>query len=331
LAAFFIGRVINIKKLIAISILVLIITGSIVAGTLANYTVTLDNVATGSVVAKEFIFLEDCSDNFTQALKIAPTDVVEWQFGIKNYNDQYVTETDMYYKVTINAAATPGKSPIDPLIINIKNKNQEVVGTIKGTGSINIYDFFPLSTIGQSDFYTVEIHWPSNKDIDINYAGHEFGTSINVSAVASQVPFDLEPPTEIENPEEPEDPQPPFARVSYKVIDSWISGVWDPETQTVVGDHFHSFDINITNLSDQQINGWELAFNYSETIVSIWHANIKEHNPSANHYIIENLSWNSVINPGETLTLGGIATGNGENIQFTSAYLNGDGIEILID
>lgn len=105
---------INIKKLIAISILVLIITGSIVAGTLANYTVTLDNVATGSVVAKEFIFLEDCSDNFTQALKIAPTDVVEWQFGIKNYNDQYVTETDMYYKVTINAAATPGKKPHRP-------------------------------------------------------------------------------------------------------------------------------------------------------------------------------------------------------------------------
>ncbi|HHW46903.1 MAG TPA: sugar-binding protein [Clostridiales bacterium] len=330
MAAFFIKVVIKIKKLIIISFLILLITGSIFAGTLANYTITLDNLAAGSVIAKEFIFLETGSDNFTQDLKIAPTDLVEWQFGVKNFNEQFVTETDMYYKITINAAATPGKNPIDPLEITIKDENQHVIGIIEGTGSLNIYNFFPLSTVGQSHYYTVEIYWPSNKDVDINYAGHNFGTSINVSAVASQVPFEQEPSTE---PEVPGEPQPqPFVEVSYKVVKSWISnGVWDPETQTVICDNYHEFDINITNLSDQPINGWELAFNYSETINSIWHANIKEHNPSANHYIIENLSWNSVINPGETLTLGGIATGNGENIQFTSANLNGVGIEILID
>jgi len=194
----------------------------------------------------------------------------------------------------------------------------------------NIYNFFPLSTTGQSHYYTVEIYWPSDKDIDINYAGHEFGTSINVSAVASQAPFDQEQPADSDKPEEPQPQQ--FAEVSYKVINSWITnGVWDPETQTLIGDHYHSFDINIKNLSDEPINGWELAFIYSETITDFWQTNIKEHNPGTNRYILENLSWNSVIEPGQTLTIGGIATGNGQDIQLTSAYLNGTGIVIQID
>lgn len=46
------------KKTVILTSLILAITASLIAGTLASYNITLDNVASGSVVAKEFVFFE---------------------------------------------------------------------------------------------------------------------------------------------------------------------------------------------------------------------------------------------------------------------------------
>ena len=57
------------KKALTIVALVLILSTSVIAGTLAMYTTTIDNIAEGSVVAKEFILVEGGTDTFTKNLK----------------------------------------------------------------------------------------------------------------------------------------------------------------------------------------------------------------------------------------------------------------------
>jgi hypothetical protein len=86
---------------------------------------------------------------------------------------------------TVDIAASTGKKAIAPLIVTIK-KGDTVVGTITGTGSIEFADKFPLNEEGQSRTYKVVIEWPSNDEVDINYAGRGFGTAISVSVTGTQ-------------------------------------------------------------------------------------------------------------------------------------------------
>ena len=192
------------KKAIFLAFLVLSIALSLIAGTLAMYTTTLDDLADGSVVAKEFIFMEDGTDTFAHQVKIAPTETIVWEFAVRNYDGAFITETDLYYHLIFDVTAFPGKQAIDPLIVTVKDENGVVLDTVTGTGTINIYDAFMLSEVGQRAGYSVEFYWPSNDEIDINYAGESFSTAINVSATASQLPFDISP----EEPADPEDEEP---------------------------------------------------------------------------------------------------------------------------
>jgi hypothetical protein len=47
-------------------------------------------------------------------------------------------------------------------------------------------DEFALSDEGQSRTYKVVIEWPSNDEVDINYAGYGFGTALSVSVTGTQ-------------------------------------------------------------------------------------------------------------------------------------------------
>jgi hypothetical protein len=53
------------------------------------------------------------------------------------------------------------------------------VGTFESWG-------LPLSSAGQEQDYVVELHWPDNGNHDINYAGKQLRTTVNVDAIASQ-------------------------------------------------------------------------------------------------------------------------------------------------
>ena len=66
------------KKTLTLLLLVLAITTSLIAGTMAYYTVTLDNLVQGEVVAKEFIFVEKAGQQtLSFSDKMAPGETVE--------------------------------------------------------------------------------------------------------------------------------------------------------------------------------------------------------------------------------------------------------------
>lgn len=175
------------KKVLIIAALVLIVSTSIIAGTLAMYTTTIDDLASGSVVAKEFVLLESGSDTFTENVKIAPSETVEWQFSVRNYNGSVVSETDMALDFEISVAAASGKSMINPLVVTVRDEEDTVVGTHTGSGTITFSDTFELNTVGQEKTYTVFVEWPSNDAVDITYAGSNYGAAVTVSVTGTQV------------------------------------------------------------------------------------------------------------------------------------------------
>ena len=174
------------KKILTGFALVLLLTTSIIAGTLAMYTTSIDDLAEGSVVAKEFILTEGGTDSFVKNVKIAPGETVNWQFSVKNYNGSVISETAMGLDFDINVAAAEGKSAIAPLVITVKDSAGNVAGTVTESGKIEFNDNFALSASGQEKVYTVSVNWPGNSSSDINYAGAGFGTAVKVSVTGTQ-------------------------------------------------------------------------------------------------------------------------------------------------
>jgi hypothetical protein len=174
------------KKTFVLIALALVLTTSLLAGTLAMYTTKIDNLAEGSVVAKEFILAKGSTDSFTKNVKIAPGETVNWQFSVKNYNGTVVSETGMNLDCNIAVAAADGKNAIAPLVVTVKNAAGTTVGTVTASGQIHFTDDFPLNANGQEKTYTVSVNWPSNDSTDANYAGAAYGTAVKVSVTGTQ-------------------------------------------------------------------------------------------------------------------------------------------------
>ena len=328
------------KKTAIIALLILAIAASLLAGTLASYTITIDDLATGSVTGKEFIFTKDGSDTFASGVKIAPTETVIWEFAVRNYNGVLITETDLYYRLTFNVTNLTGKTAIEPLIVSVKDEQGNTLKSITGTGVIHIYDAFMLSPSGQRAAYTVEIYWPSNIDIDINYAGNAYGTAINVSATASQLPFDQQgdiSDPDISDPDisEPDDNDPEIVMgdgaITFKTSEYWTEGqYWDSSVGALVGGtDKYRFDIVITNTSETEtIYGWQLGFILEDTITSYWNYRLQSYNALTNEYVIQNPQYfNIEIAPGQSVEMGGIAVGRGQGV-LSSVTVNGLGAEV---
>ncbi len=174
------------KKILLTIALVLVVSTSLIAGTLAMYTTSIDNLAEGSVVAKEFVLTEGGTDSFVKDIKIAPGETVNWQFSVKNYDSSVVSETAMALDFDINAQPTDGKSLVEPLTFTVKDSSGAVVGTATSSGLISFSDEFALATDGQEKTYTVSVNWPSDNSVDINYAGAGYGTSVAVAVTGTQ-------------------------------------------------------------------------------------------------------------------------------------------------
>lgn len=174
------------KKVLIIVVLVLILSASIVAGTMAMYTTTIDDLAEGSVVAKEFVLTEGGTDTFTEDVKIAPSETVQWQFSVRNYDGAIVSETDMDLAFDIDVAAASGKNMIAPLVVTVTDEDSDVVGSCTGSGTITFTDEFLTSAVGQEKTYTVTVTWPSNDAVDITYAGSNYGAAVTVSVTGTQ-------------------------------------------------------------------------------------------------------------------------------------------------
>jgi len=298
------------KKLIFLLTLVLIMASSIVSGTLAMYTVSIDNLAEGSVVAKEFIFVGEGTNTFQQGLKIAPTETVQWQFKVKNYENHIVSETDMYYKLTLNVQALSDKNAIEPLTVTIKNSEGNVLNRVNGVGTFDVLGSFPLAVNGQEQDYLVEIYWPGDGTSDINYAGGNYGTMINVDAVASQIPFSTIEP----NPENPS--QNNLVSVRYETSIPWQNGQ--------SGNYQYEYKVIITNNSSEPIRDWSIAFSLPTDRLTTAYSNAKlVPNSPKRYYKFLNPGYNNQttddISPGQSVSFRGPAKGMGiEAIQTIS-------------
>ncbi|WP_407314347.1 cellulose binding domain-containing protein [Desulfosporosinus sp. SB140] len=284
------------KKTIFILALVLVMLSSIVAGTLAMYTVSIDNLAEGSVVAKEFVFVGGGTDTFQQGLKIAPSETTQWQFNVKNYKDSTVSETDMYYKLTFNIQALTGKKAIDPLQVTVKDSKGNVLNSVTGVGTFDVLGSFPLAVNGQEQDYFVQIHWPDNGSSDAKYAGSNYGTMINVNAVASQIPFSTSPS------------QGKQVSVRYETTTPWQNGQ--------SGVYQYNYKVTVTNNTSQPINNWSLGFYLpTDTLTGVWsNAKLVSTSPPG-YYKFLNPAYNNQatdnILPGQSVSFGGPAQGMG--------------------
>jgi len=175
-----------VKKSILSAVLVLMILASLLSGTLAVYTKTIDVDTPAGVVAKEFIFLADGTESFQTGVKIAPTETVAFAFGVRNHDGISVTETTMRYDIEIEVGAAPGKSAIGPLVVSVKDGAGNTIDSLTGTGTLYVSGLFPLSASGRRHGYIIEFHWPSTEN-DTDFAGDDFGTELHVSATAVQV------------------------------------------------------------------------------------------------------------------------------------------------
>ncbi len=173
------------KKIVTIVALVLVISTSVIAGTLAMYTTSIDDLAEGSVVAKEFILTEGGTDTFTRNVAIAPGETQDFQFSVRNYDGSIVSETAMALAFDVDVAAAEGKDLIAPLQIAVKDSSGNTVGSVTGSGRIDFDDAFALNTQGQEKIYTAVITWPDGS-ADIDYAGAGFGTAVKVSVTGTQ-------------------------------------------------------------------------------------------------------------------------------------------------
>ena len=288
------------RKTVLILILLLVMATSVTAGTLAMYTTSIDNLAQGSVVAKEFVFIGDGTDSFAQGVKIAPTEKVTWQFGVRNFDGHVITETDLYYRMTFNVKASEGKTAIAPLTVTVKDDTGKVVNSATGVGKFDVLGQFPLAEAGQNRTYTVEVNWPSNNSVDINYAGGNYGTTVNIDAIASQAPLSGS------NPET--SPQTGNISVMYKTTKSWQKG------QSGI-DEFN-YSMTITNNSDKVIEDWYIdmtlatdkltsAFSNAKMVGGMPQGTYRFTNPAYN-----NVNTDDIL-PGQSVTFGGHGLGLG--------------------
>ncbi|RCX20184.1 cellulose binding domain-containing protein [Anaerobacterium chartisolvens] len=287
------------KKTIFVLLLVLTMVSSIVAGTLAMYTASIDNLGEGSVVAKEFVFVGDGTDSFQHGIKIAPTEIVRWQFKVKNYQNYVITETDLYYKLTFNVLAVQGKAAIQPLTVAVKDSQGNVLKSVTGTGTFDVLGSFPLSEVGQENEYEVEIYWPDGGPVDIDYAGNNYGTAVKVDAIASQLPLS----EGHENPPEQKD-----VSIRYETLTPWQNGQ--------SGIYQFEYKVTITNNSDEAIKDWSVAFSLStDRITQAWsNAKMVAGLPEG-MYKFENPGYNNQstdnILPGQSVSFRGPAYGMG--------------------
>jgi len=181
------------KKNLVLAALALAISMSIIAGTLAMYVVEIDDLAEGSLVAKEFILLEGGTDTFEDNVKIAPGETVDWTFSVRNYDGTLVSETAMDLVFSIDIAGITEDNAIEPLIFTVKDKDQTAISTEtntveNGVGTITFTDEFQLDDDGQEKTYTVHIEWPWETQgvDDTHYAGEGYGTLVKVSVTGTQ-------------------------------------------------------------------------------------------------------------------------------------------------
>lgn len=179
-------EVIFMKKALLLSVLVLTIVASMVSGTLAVYARTLTPYS-NDVVAKEFVLVSEGTTNFDADVMIAPTETVTMVFTVSNNDAGVRSEVAMDLDISVTFAAAAGKSVIVPLTATVTGggSSATITGSLTGgVGTFAISDAMGFAA-DETLTYTITIAWPTGAS-DINYAGHDFGTNVEVSVTGTQ-------------------------------------------------------------------------------------------------------------------------------------------------
>jgi len=179
------------KKSIITGALILAIATSMVAGTLATYTRTLDPI-TGDVSAKQFYI--GTNETYFPNIKLAPSEKSEWTFNVVNFqaNDtNAVTEVDTDMTISLNVAAKDGRQAIDGLNVSIYDANNTLLGTTivkEGKMSFDVEKAFLANTKATQNFKLVA-DWKNNfagDNVDTLNAENNSTTSIGVTVTGTQ-------------------------------------------------------------------------------------------------------------------------------------------------
>lgn len=181
------------KKTIALFALVLCILAGLVSGSLALYTTSVEDMGSGSVVAKKFVLTAAGSTGYEKNVKIAPEDTIIAEFIVSNYDDNgNVTEVDMDLTITVEMEAAAEKELIPHVTAALLDKDgEEVVGathsTVEGKQIITLQVDRAFTALqGEADLtYQIKLFWPSHDD-DIEYQGPEHGNKYTVTVTGTQ-------------------------------------------------------------------------------------------------------------------------------------------------
>lgn len=130
----------------------------------------------------------------------------------------------------------------------------------------------------------------SNESFFLQLASPTGGTLTRGQAAATIVVNNVPLPPPPPPPPPPPAPTPPPAvsTVAFSKTSDWGSGF--------------TGNMTISNTTTTAMNGWTLEFDLAATITNIWNAVIVSH--VGNHYVIQAASWNNLIGPGGSVTLG---------------------------
>lgn len=177
------------KKTLTIVALILAITVSLIAGTMSYYYTELEELAGGSVVAKEFVLKGDGEKTFDEAIKIAPGESRQWKF-----NFTASSETGMDIKVKIDISEPDGLHAIEPLNFTVYEnidgdeiRKIDTISTPSGTGTYEIDLLQNENSLSKVYYVVAEWPWETDNVDDIEFAGAGYGSNLTVSVTGTQV------------------------------------------------------------------------------------------------------------------------------------------------
>ena len=178
------------KKTLTIVALILAITVSLIAGTMSYYYTELEELAGGSVIAKEFILMGEKTQSKFFDVKIAPGEKVDLEFSVKNFDENATSETDMSISFKLELGANGNLKEITPLkIIEVKTdvwKPETLTADTNG-----VYTDSSIFKANKSEIktYIVTVEWPWETEgvKDIEFAGASDGSNLTVSVTGTQV------------------------------------------------------------------------------------------------------------------------------------------------
>ena len=157
------------KKFLIIGALILTVATSMVAGTLATYTKSVD--FSGSVTAKRFAFTAAGSVDDSINVKLAPSETDSWKFVVSNKENSAISEVSM--DVTISVTLPDGWAALG-VKPSLEFDGQSAALTNSGnTYTMKVANVLPANTEKTATgilSFTWENDTP-NKDADHTQAG----------------------------------------------------------------------------------------------------------------------------------------------------------------